>query len=88
MTAESITIRRADTADLDVLQILAGAMGSAKEPGYFGTCLTEQAEGRRALFIIIDDRLDTLAREQSCQRAARRPGAEDGNAWGTIHGFQ
>ena len=58
MTAESITIRRADTADLDVLQILAGAMGSAKEPGYFGTCLTEQAEGRRALFIISSNGAD------------------------------
>jgi GNAT superfamily N-acetyltransferase len=58
MTAESITIRRADTADLDTLHILAGAMGSTKEPGYFGTCLTEQAEGRRELFILASNGAD------------------------------
>lgn len=52
MTVESIAIRRADTADLDVLQVLAGAMGNTREPGYFGTCLTEQAEGRRLLYIV------------------------------------
>ena len=58
MTAESITIRRADTADLDVLHLLAGAMGAAKEPGYFGTCLTEQAEGRRELYILASNGAD------------------------------
>jgi GNAT superfamily N-acetyltransferase len=52
MSTAEIVIRRAEVADLQGLQIMAGALGSAKEPGYFGTCLTEQAEGRRDLFII------------------------------------
>jgi GNAT superfamily N-acetyltransferase len=52
MTAETVSIRRADIADLESLQVMAGLMNAGKEPGYFGTCLGEQAEGRRDLFII------------------------------------
>ena len=58
MTAESVTIRRAEIADLQSLQVMAGLLGAAKEPGYFGTCLTEQAEGRRELFIIAQGGVD------------------------------
>lgn len=52
MSEENITFRPAASDDLEGLHIMAGALGTAKEPGYFGTCLTEQAEGRRVLYII------------------------------------
>lgn len=45
-------IRRATTADIESLNALAAANGSAKAPDYFETCLAEQDAGRRALYII------------------------------------
>src|SRR5690606_7911415 len=59
MTGPDITIRRAEIEDLQGLQVMAGAMGKALEPGYFGTCLSEQAEGRRDLLIVSADGADT-----------------------------
>lgn len=53
-----IAVRRAEAADLPGLQVMAGAMGSAHEAGYFGTCLTEQGEGRRDLYIVNADGAD------------------------------
>lgn len=53
-----IKIRRAGIEDLQSLQMMADSMGYAREAGYFGTCLTEQGEGRRALFIVNADGVD------------------------------
>jgi GNAT superfamily N-acetyltransferase len=52
MDKPAFAIRRAEIEDLQGLQVMAGAMGKVVEPGYFGTCLSEQAEGKRDLLVI------------------------------------
>lgn len=57
-TPPAIAIRRAEAADLIFLQTMATAQGSSHEAGYFGTCLTDQGEGRRDVYIISADGAD------------------------------
>jgi GNAT superfamily N-acetyltransferase len=48
-------IRKADTADLPVLERIAAEMGAAHEDGYFARCLQEQAVQRRTVYIALQD---------------------------------
>lgn len=52
MNKPETAFRRAAIEDLQGLQVMAGAMGKVVEPGYYGTCLSEQAEGKRDLIIV------------------------------------
>ena len=48
----ALDIRKATASDLSALNGLIEALGYKKEPGYFETCLAEQDEGRRLVFIV------------------------------------
>lgn len=56
-----IVIRKAADADVPALDTLARGMGQAHEAGYFTRCLQEQAEGRRQIFLALDDATGMLA---------------------------
>ena len=46
-----MSIRQAAEKDLEALYGVARAMGDVHEKNYFETCLSEQAEGKRHLFV-------------------------------------